>query len=107
MKKTKQILATFFALYLLVLLVMPCHDNCNASIEPASLTIEQAQNHHEEDNGTCSPFCICSCCATHIVVQHIAGFDPDNIFFIRVFNSFYQSFFSSTYHAIWQPPKLA
>ncbi|RQO30144.1 hypothetical protein DBR32_11195 [Taibaiella sp. KBW10] len=104
----------FFALYLLVLSLVPCSDmynECNRKVETkAAISIAETHDHNNDQEDICSPFCVCSCCSIGIVSHH---FTPPVIrithpFFapapkISVRNSF---FISNFYGNIWQPPKL-
>ena len=107
MKQAKQFLTSFLSVYLLVLMVLPCND-AHATTEIFSKThfSQVTQDEHHED--FCTPFCICSCCTTPIIVAQ-----PAIIFEVSYFEnfqtqttSFYKSITSNFYGSIWQPPQL-
>lgn len=106
MKQARQILTSFLSVYLLVLMVLPCND-VHAHAESATLQqFSQLQNeqHHED---FCTPFCICACCTTPIIMQSALVFEVPNFENVYVKTpSFYKSTVSSFFGSIWQPPQL-
>ncbi len=97
--------AFIFAFYILSISTMPCndvHDGAKSSIS----TVEQAQDHHESDNDICSPFCICSCCQGFVAMTSFADITPVTFTFTTGFAHYTEKFFSSSFAAIWQPPRL-
>jgi hypothetical protein len=94
-----------FIFYFLVLTFVPCGDRRHANDfnQPCTLSA-QPEEHSDED---CSPFCFCSCCATHIVVQDAA---PQLAQLVSVaadpFNE-NESKPTAAIISIWQPPKKA
>ncbi|MEZ0005863.1 hypothetical protein ABH942_001220 [Flavobacterium sp. 28YEA47A] len=106
MKSTRHFLTSFLSVYLLVLMILPCND-VHAQLQTTSSTqISQFQNeqHHED---FCSPFCICACCTTPIVMQSAIVFEVphfDNSY--TKTPSFYKPVISSFFGSIWQPPQL-
>jgi hypothetical protein len=107
MNVVKTILKVLPAMYLLVLLILPCKDNCDHSTHEAPKTVEQAHNHHQQEKDNCTPFCVCSCCATPVIVQAILPFQLGKPAIGSNHSSFYTSFSSAYFGSIWQPPKIA
>lgn len=106
MKQTRCFLTTFLSAYLLILMVLPCND-AHAQTETIFQTqsSQVSQDEHHED--FCTPFCICSCCTTPIIVQSMTVFEVsyfDNHF--SKISSFYKSITSNFFGSIWQPPQL-
>ncbi|WP_296146524.1 DUF6660 family protein [uncultured Flavobacterium sp.] len=106
MKQARHFLTAFLSAYLLILMVLPCND-AHAQTKDVSQTqfpqVSQAE-HHED---FCTPFCICSCCTTPIIVQSMTVFEVS--YFENHFSktsSFYKSIISNFYGSIWQPPQL-
>jgi len=107
MKQARHFLTAFLSAYLLILMVLPCND-AHAQTKDVSQTQfsqVQADQHHED---FCTPFCICSCCTTPIIVTQ-----PAVIFEVSYYEnfqtrtiSFYKSIISNFYGSIWQPPQL-
>ena len=58
----RPMVSVVMASYMFILTLFPCNDVHPGQLS-APLTIEQAQDHHQEDADICSPFCICSCCS--------------------------------------------
>ena len=83
---------------------MPCGDKDDCNEIKHNQTSQNTGDHQDE---SWTPFCVCSCCATHFVVK---SFQPIHNQ-IAVINSIYtvhpESEISSAVIAIWQPPKLA
>ncbi len=93
-----------FCFYFILLAVIPCGDEgeCN------EVKHEQtSQNSGDHENEICTPFCVCSCCATHFVVKPFQTIHTQ----IAEINSKYivhpESEISTAVIVIWQPPKLA
>ena len=106
MKQARHFLTAFLSAYLLILMILPCND-AHAQTETVFETqfsqVSQAE-HHED---FCTPFCICSCCTTPIIVQSMTVFEVS--YFENQFTqlpSFYKSIISNFYGSIWQPPQL-
>lgn len=105
MNPIRKILTNVLWVYLLGLLVLPCNDACSRDSHELPVTMEQAQDHHEEENDLCTPFCICSCCASPVIVDQIADLE----FYKSEFNCYsdcYKPSYSRYSHSIWQPPKI-
>lgn len=107
MKQARRIITSLLSVYLLVLMVLPCND-AHAQTETVSHTqLSQIHNdeHHED---FCTPFCICACCTTPIIVQSATVFEVPyfDISYTKT-QSFYKSITSNFYGSIWQPPQLA
>jgi hypothetical protein len=107
MKITRQILTLLLSVYLLALMVLPCNDDHSHAQVTTENQIAQADNHHD-DVDACSPFCVCACCTTPIMVQQIIAFEslPAIIPYNREVNSFYMPVASTYSGSIWQPPQL-
>ncbi len=92
-------------IYLLVLQIMPCNDSCSSEIHEFTLSIEQAQDHHEHEGNLCTPFCFCTCCATPVIIYQIVNVKVENSNNIS-YSEYIQPNLSHFSHAIWQPPKI-
>ena len=99
------VLRLIFALYILTLAVMPCADDAVDENSP-EVVVEPLAGHQVQD--LCAPFCICSCCASHIQLSYVAEIDC-------LLNS-YDTQFITPYpmnvaigrtSSIWQPPKVS
>ena len=107
MNRVRQIIATILAMTFMAMTLIPCADGCDNDSHQKELTIQAAQEHHEQHKDVCSPLCSCSCCSTQITVIHfpsIAFVSPE---VSQRFSVFKQPFVSSFYASIWQPPKIS
>ena len=107
MKSTKETIAAIFAIYMLLLTFLPCKDNCDSYSHQAPVTTEQAQDHHQEENDFCSPFCVCSCYSIAIVLVPFDSNQIENIDAGLKMASIDQPLISSFFQYIWQPPKIS
>lgn len=55
-----------FAFYLLGITIVPCADAIAQTSDSLEHLVELPDDHHEEHNDLCSPFCQCQCCQIHI-----------------------------------------
>ena len=106
-----------FTIYMLALARVPCGDSGSGIMEIVNHFFgfeHQDYSDHEQHSNTCdddlcSPFCICSCCASTVdypvklpflikslpsIPEAIPSFVPNIIF-------------SSFYTSIWQPPRFS
>lgn len=93
------------AFYTIGIAIAPCnhvHDHSEA----AAITVSGAQDHHDEKNDICSPFCICACCQTVASVVNFYHSHLASPVASSVFSSPAKDFISAPFFAIWQPPKL-
>jgi hypothetical protein len=95
-----------FSIYFISLAIVPCgdKDDCN---EIKHEQCSQSDNKEPHSDEACTPFCVCSCCATHFVVKSFQSLQNQ----IAVINTVYtvhpESKTSAAVIPIWQPPKLA
>ncbi|MBC8047905.1 MAG: hypothetical protein H7Y00_13995 [Fimbriimonadaceae bacterium] len=103
MKKLFTIISSF---YIIALSAMPCTD-MHAENHEVNITVEQSQNHHEEHNDVCPPFCHCSCCSVNAennfstILSNILSESNQEFNFPKDVR------FDDILLAIWQPPKLS
>ena len=87
------------------LAVMPCGDkeDCN-EVKHEQTSQTDHKNHSDE---VCTPFCVCSCCATHFLIK---DFQP-SLNQVAEINTVYtvhkEAATSSAICSIWQPPQLS
>lgn len=99
-----RLLTYILTMLVLTLSCLPCADGAvvNPDVENASLVSHPASDHHED---ACSPFCICTCCASFSYVYH-------TVFYLAkpVSSPHYSFFYVRSLHEIslpvWQPPQL-
>lgn len=102
----KKALYIFFAFYFLSLSVMPCNDEQDCKDSQHVEQVAQAQD-HDHANETCTPFCVCSCCATHILFSNFSTEFSVIAETAAVYSEASNADISSAVITIWQPPKLA
>lgn len=92
---------------------MPCADAKEDVREYSFSKVEHTKNNqhsHDQHNDLCSPFCICNCCGSHILVYTEILFLPFRVQLeeTKTTNSFYISIPTSNFYgSIWQPPQIA
>ncbi len=85
---------------------MPCgdKDDCNEK----NHTEQTAQNeHHDHDDEVCTPFCVCSCCATHVLFTNFSSDFSIHKELATVYTKPANADICSAVISIWQPPKLS
>jgi hypothetical protein len=96
----------FFAFYFLFLSVIPCGDKegCN---EFQQAGFAQTTHHEDHNDEVCTPFCVCSCCATHFVATSIESQFIVTSAETQCYADPATSKVNGAVLPIWQPPKLA
>jgi hypothetical protein len=98
-----------FSFYMLGLSFLPCADvdECNNNFETMA-SIGVGHEKHSHDKEDCTPFCVCSCCATSIFFAPSVQHKIENKLFQNTVYPLYKiSYSSSISLSIWQPPKLS
>lgn len=99
-----------FALYVLFLAVYPCSDSQTSVDERKTgfAFVDAADYQHATDEqDSCTPFCICSCCAAHIRLALTPEIDFSNLLDNTNLNSFYfERPFLNNSQSVWQPPRI-
>ncbi|WP_093823111.1 DUF6660 family protein [Spirosoma endophyticum] len=101
-------------LYLLMLSMLPCADQCEPVRLPAQATTIAADGHQHPINSatgdSCSPFCVCSCCGLPIDTPppvfsfHYVDQPSD---WQRALFTLIESDFPSPSLTTWQPPQVS
>ena len=97
-----------FNIYLLALSFFPCAD-MDSCVETNSVLITSIENNKEDhkEKESCTPFCICACCAVPIINQTaILEINTKQEFFSVKYASININYPSQSLARIWQPPKL-
>ncbi len=101
----KKLVCILFSVYFISLAIIPCgdKDDCNEYKQVQTSQTDHKEQHSDE---ACTPFCVCSCCATLFLIK---DFHP-TITQVNSTNTVYRSHpefkTSSAIIPIWQPPKL-
>ena len=100
--------AFIMSFYLLCVSFLPCGDRKECNSIGGAQSISASTNHQEHHHSAeaCTPFCVCSCCASSACVQsnskaHIMTIFPSEKH--RDLNFF---FLSRDFSSIWQPPRI-
>ena len=101
-----KVIPLILAVYTLLLCLMPCADahGCEQLPDAGEVAHHDDKHSHEED--LCSPFCVCSCCGTHVTL--VSGFTltAETVQSIAIFPAVIEDSFSTIDQAIWQPPRI-
>ncbi|MFZ6011664.1 MAG: DUF6660 family protein [Bacteroidota bacterium] len=105
-----KVIRFIFALYVLFLAVYPCSDsNTCVDEQKAGVALIASDDHAHTSNeqDSCTPFCICSCCAAHIQLHKAA----DISFALLIHNTQLTTLYQekpllNTSNSIWQPPRI-
>jgi hypothetical protein len=111
----KMKLFTFiYALYILVLPLLPCGDReeCNDEKVKTSIVknVDTDHQNHDVEDENCSPFCTCMCCGQIItnLFYPIKEEKSNHSFQSKNIASYKSNFHLSSYlDRIWQPPKFS
>jgi len=106
-RKVKQIITACLALTFFVMALVPCADACDNNSHKVEVSVQSAQEHHEEHNNICSPLCYCACCSTLITLSHFYSVSLLAPEIDQIISAFEQPFVSSCFSDIWQPPKIS
>ena len=84
---------------------MPCGDKDDCNEIKHEQTSQTGNNNHDDE--ICTPFCVCSCCATHFVMKDFMPALNQVATINTVYPVLKEPKTSSAILPIWQPPKLA
>lgn len=98
--------AFILSVYVLVLTGIPCVDVPKDNTMQKNELSNSSSDHHEHTTDLCSPFCTCDCCVSPILTNSSIQFTCTSIV-QKLLSEYSNSFISSLYATIWQPPKLS
>jgi hypothetical protein len=66
-----KLLAVILALLIVILTVIPCHDvpQFQGSLNMSEIAHHPDMNGGHPDTDQCSPFCVCQCCQSNVLVM--------------------------------------
>ena len=103
-----KIASIIFATYIAALSVVPCTDGYACSDEETAITASINDSHSEEEEDACSPFCVCTCCATHIQLTYTYDIAFSNLIQNTELITFYvEHTLANKASSIWQPPRIS
>lgn len=98
--------AFILSVYVLVLTAIPCVDvPKDDNLHKMELS-NTTSDHHASDHDHCSPFCTCDCCVSPIINNSTIHFTFTPVV-QKLTTEYHNSFVSSLFATIWQPPKLS
>jgi hypothetical protein len=104
---TMRLFTCILSLYILALSVMPCIDVPKDKGFKHSDISQNSNEKSNNENDLCSPFCTCNCCVSPIIYQDYI-IQYNTFWLLQEYNSCYtNSFVSSPFAPIWQPPKIS
>ena len=98
------------AFYIVFLDLRPC-DDVNTCLDEQragiSISVTDTHDHNSAEQDLCSPFCVCSCCASHLQIRYSAVISsnlcacpsPQPLLYLS-------NALPTTGQSIWQPPKV-
>ncbi len=88
--------------------LIPCSDSFTLSADGTQIEQHLANSHDDthKDIDQCGPFCECSCCATHTVLQHAVDFTFIQTTYKQRYTVYTQSEKLGVSASIWQPPRF-
>ena len=92
--------------------VVPC-DDVEVNVNDGAVTYTLTEDGHDHDSDSpesdgCSPFCVCHCCHTHIVIPNYPLTTSVTVHSNQVKSSYYLDFYpNGIIDAIWRPPQFA
>ncbi len=107
-----KLISVILAVLMLYLSGMPC-DDVEVADNDGTVTYALAQDGHDHDGDSpesdgCSPFCVCHCCHTHIVIPNHPLTTSVAVHNNQDKPSYYQDFYpNGIIYAIWRPPQSA
>jgi len=107
MHSSMKILSGLLAVYMLTLVFMPCKDECTTNSYQISSPIQDHQEHHENEQDLCSPFCLCSCCGNPVSVSQYYANLYELTFSVRIFHPYFENGNPAPTADMWQPPRLS
>jgi hypothetical protein len=74
----------------------------------STLSVKSDHNHSEAEQDGCTPFCVCSCCATNIQLNHATAIAlVPFVHNTKIITPYFDRLVLHGVKSIWQPPKLA
>jgi len=99
-------IAAILSIYILVLVAFPCADKSECNVMHKTELSQQATASTVPAMDECSPFCVCNCCVSIVLVQ-IFSVSFESLFYTHYrFPEFKPSFSFAGFSSIWQPPQL-
>lgn len=106
-----KLLSAILAILMIYLSVMPCDDineTKNSGVESSFLTQCNQHNDGHAESDDCSPFCICQCCHTPVIMNTFFVRTSVVSFTIQDKLGYYESLNANSFiNTVWHPPQLS
>ena len=102
MRSVALILAVFFA----GLTVIPCTDAEIAEDTIETVLEDGLEHQHDSESDLCSPFCVCQCCHTHLIVHQVALGNFEILLFPIQESSYKEPITEPFIGSLLQPPQV-
>jgi hypothetical protein len=99
--------AFILSFYILGLAALPCIDLPEDRYARIAEITQNSNSNHVNDNDNCSPFCICQCCASPVVIEDFIIEFTNFSYAQKNLSDYSPTYVSSLFTAIWQPPKVS
>ncbi len=99
-----KIASILLAVLVTILTTMPCDSACGELTEVESHFHSQDDHDDHSDADNCSPFCVCNCCQTNIVLMESNNDFSDDYSTIEHLNKA-KTFISISSFGLWRPPE--
>lgn len=102
-----RVVAFIMSLLILYMATLPCTDRGNSPAAGTSQSlVAEAGNHTQRQADHCTPFCVCSCCATLVIVQSPYHSNPlAPLMSKKTYTHYVNPLNMEVANTIWQPPK--
>ncbi len=103
----KRFFSILFAIYIVSVTCMPCSDgDACADENEIEVNLTLSDDHSEEEGDFCSPFCVCSCCNSHVNQPKYFSFSFETVESQTLYSAIGFNDIQRISYAIWQPPRL-
>jgi hypothetical protein len=101
-------ISTILSIMFLLLSCLPCADMEGNDF--SQTLVEKSTSEHNQENDTCSPFCICNCCSSQVFAFDTTICNLDFVVIKKIAENKipeYKSILTSNFYgSIWQPPQI-
>lgn len=104
----KKIVKILFIIYFTLLALVPCFgkDNCDDKCNN-EICQTKSDKDSDEQNESCTPFCVCSCCAPHVLLNNAVNTIVPSSEIYSIYTEPISLKITSVSNSIWQPPRLS
>lgn len=103
-----RVVAFVMSVLILYMATLPCTDRGHSRIGAKQCLVSEAGDHTQRQADHCTPFCVCSCCATLVIVQspyHTNPLAPQMS--KKTYTHYVNPLNMEVANTIWQPPQAS